>query len=271
MVKKILTIAGSDSLSGGGLQTDLATFTTMGMAGFAVISSIVLIKDNKVRIDPVPIDIFQAQLDSVEQVERFSAIKVGLLQSPEQIEVVANFLKDFIGPVVIDPVLSFKEGKTELNHDVLKAYREKLLPLATVVTPNLKEGMLLLNDEKREAPKSRNGVLVMASDLSHLLRCSVYLKAGKGIQEGQYTDVLIDESNHGVVLHYDALDDAFNHGSGCVLAASMACFLADNMDLKEASRAAADFTRHAIVHSYSLKRHAEDGNAFPNWRVQTWN
>ncbi|MCO0831534.1 hydroxymethylpyrimidine/phosphomethylpyrimidine kinase [Fructobacillus sp. W13] len=270
MVKKILTIAGSDSLAGGGLQTDLATFTTMGMAGFAVISSIVSIKKDGVQIDPVPIETFQAQLDSLDQVERFSAIKIGLLRSVEQIEAVADFLKDYFGPVVVDPVMSFKEGETELSRDVIKAYREKLLPVASVATPNLNEAMLLLDDEDRTAPKSRNGALTLAADLSHLVRCAIYLKAGEGILEGQYTDVLIDESNHGVVLHYDALNDAYNHGSGCVLAASMAGFLADNLDLNEASRAAADFTRQALVHSYSLNRDEEEGNAFPNWRTLKW-
>ncbi|MDD9138806.1 hydroxymethylpyrimidine/phosphomethylpyrimidine kinase [Fructobacillus sp. CRL 2054] len=263
MVKKVLTIAGSDSLSGGGLQADLATFSTKGLAAFSVISSIAIIQGDGVRIQAVDDQTFAAQFESLEQVDHFDAIKVGLLCSVEQIDQTYHFLKGYLGPIVVDPVLSFKEGELAVEPEVLKAYLDRLLPLATVATPNLNEAIALA--EQNYLPRTKSAAVALAKQLSARARCAIYLKAGQQILVDHQIDVLIDEDDHLSVIRHETIHSDGNNGAGCTLAAALTARLAFGDELYEAAQRAAEFTRQGILHAYTLSDKRSDGNVWPNW------
>ncbi|CAK1235583.1 Hydroxymethylpyrimidine/phosphomethylpyrimidine kinase (ThiD) [Fructobacillus fructosus] len=265
MVKKVLTIAGSDSLSGGGLQADLATFAMQGVAGFSVISSLAIIEKDGVRIKPVDQSTFDAQLASVGQVDHFDAIKVGLLCSLEQIHSVVRFLKDYIGPVVVDPVLFFKEGNLTLERSIIKAYIEQLFPLATVATPNLREAMSLLGED--EIPKSKGAALNFTKQLSLSARCAILFKAGDEVLADQFVDLLVDEEGHPAVIRHKLIQSDYRDGAGCTLAAMLTARLAQNEELKDAAKTSIDFARQSILHGYTISSDREEGNVFPNWSL----
>ncbi|MBS9335954.1 hydroxymethylpyrimidine/phosphomethylpyrimidine kinase [Fructobacillus papyrifericola] len=263
MVKKVLTIAGSDSLSGGGLQDDLATFATEGLAAFSVITGIALIKEGEVRVEALSSALLKEQLASVDQVDQFDAIKVGMLQSVEQVVIVSDYLKNYIGPVVVDPVLSFKEGELSLEPGMVDAYVNYLLPLATIMTPNVKEGMALL--ETTEKPRSKTTALTFAKALCQRGRCSLYLKVGNPVNDEEYLDLFFDENGHRSAFRHHAVTTTNGHGSGCTLSAALTAQLAKGENLHDAAMKAADFTQKAIENGYSLSAGLPEGNVLPNW------
>ncbi|MCK8616999.1 hydroxymethylpyrimidine/phosphomethylpyrimidine kinase [Fructobacillus sp. M158] len=265
MVTKVLTIAGSDSLSGGGLQTDLATFSAEGVVGFSVISSLALIGPDKVEITAIPTEIFKKQMASIEQVDQFNAIKVGLLQSVDQVLLVSQFLKNYIGPVVVDPVLAFKEGQLAVDQELIDAYLDHLLPLATITTPNIEEALALTGSS--EVPKSRTAALVLAKQLSQRARCSLYLKVGNPEKQEEFIDLFFDENGHRSIFRHHSVETANNHGAGCTLSAALTAGLAKGESLHDASMAAADYTQMAIANSYSFSERLA-GNVLSNWSVK---
>lgn len=265
MVKKVLTIAGSDSLSGGGLQADLATFATEGVAGFSVISSFAIIEKNNVTIQAVNQKTFDAQLASVGQVDHFDAIKVGLLCSLEQVYSVERFLKDYIGPVVVDPVLFFKEGELNSDKAILRAYLEKLLPLATIATPNLQEALALMGET--DMPNSKGAVVNFTKRLSLTARCAILFKAGKDVLPEQFVDLLVDEDGRPTVIRHELIQLTYRDGAGCTLAAMLTCRLAKNDELTEAAKTAIDFARQSILNGYTISNDRQDGNVLPNWSL----
>lgn len=128
MVKKLLTIAGSDSLSGGGIQADLATFNEFGYFGLSVITSIVTVTNDNFKIYPTDLKIIQAQLDSTLALDDIAAIKVGLLPTVDIIDLVAEYLKKVDVPVIVDPVMVFKETDSTNTDFLVQEIKNQLLP-----------------------------------------------------------------------------------------------------------------------------------------------
>lgn len=140
-MKQVLSIAGLDSLAGGGMTADLKTFEEFGVFGHALLTCVVAINDNLLFHD-LPEFVVQAQLDSVRSVISLDAIKIGLLHQTAIIELLRDFLQAFTGPIVLDPVLAFKEGDTAFNHSY-QAGLISLFPYTALVTPNLLEAQHL--------------------------------------------------------------------------------------------------------------------------------
>lgn len=144
-MKRILTIGGSDPFAGGGIQTDLKTFEDFGLFGLSALTSIgVLDMNGRFILESIPSELLERQLASIDQMTTLDGIKIGLLNSSEAIMVVRDFIKAKQNiPIILDPVLAFKETESVINQLYISQLIEELFPLVTMITPNLAEAALL--------------------------------------------------------------------------------------------------------------------------------
>ena len=242
-----LTIAGSDSGGGAGIQADLKTFAAMGVHGTSAITAITA--QNTIGVTDIlelPARLVQAQITAVVDDLGVQAAKTGMLSSSTVIEAVAESVREHsIGALVVDPVMVAKGGARLLRDDAVDALRTRILPLALVVTPNLPEAEVLLGRAIRTLDERRRA----ARDLLGLgARISV-VKGGHA--EGDVTDVYCD-GNRLVELPGVRVATQNTHGSGCVFSAAIAARLALGDDPLTAVRAAKDFVGRAIAASLEL-------------------
>ena len=259
---RALTIAGSDSGGGAGIQADLKVFFALGCHGMSALTA--LAAQNTVGVDgihEVPPEFVIAQIDAVASDIGVDAAKTGMLSSAPIIEATAKAVEvHSIDRLVVDPVFVSKHRDRLLAEDAIDALKEHLLPLAIVVTPNLFEAEGLLGqpvttlDEMRDAARS----------LKDLGPRSVLVKGGYlGSGEGAI-DVLYD-GNDFTEMDGPRFDTTDTHGTGCALSAAIAARLAHGDDLVDAVRAGKDFVSGAIEHGLRL------GDGFgpvnPGWRL----
>jgi pyridoxine kinase len=259
MPKKMLTIAGSDILAGGGIQADLATFNEYGYFGLSVISSIVTVTDEDFTIHPVPLDVFEKQLAAIGQVDDFAGIKVGLLPSEEHIVATARFLKPYVGvvPIVVDPVMAFKEAGAGTMTDMRAAYITHLLPLATLITPNLVEAEWLLGRKI----SSEADLKQAAADLKGFGPQNVVVKGGARLNGTEALDALFAD-NDTTVFRGPKITTVFNNGAGCTFASGIAANLANGLTAKAAVADAKDFVRAGIANGVALNADFNVGNVW---------
>lgn len=240
MMKNVLTIAGSDTLSGGGLQTDLATFKKNDLFGFVAITSIVTMKQSEYQIHPVDLEIFETELETLKTV-CFSAIKIGLLPNIETIHAVANFLNYFPNtPVVLDPVLVFKEVEDQEVSITSQAIIDYLLPKATIITPNLKEAEIICQNKINNV----NDMEKCCKILVELGASNVLIKGGNRLKTISALDLFYDGQNFNA-LQLEKIKNSAN-GSGCMLAADITSSLAKKIDLNIAVKIAKKRVFNAI-------------------------
>lgn len=244
MVTKALTIAGSDSGGGAGIQADLKAFSAMGVYGASVITAITAQNTQAVTaIHPVPDDVVVAQIKTVLSDIEIGAIKIGMLGTPSLIEAVAGALQGFEGPVVLDPVMVAKSGDTLLADSAIEALKAHLLPRATVLTPNLPEAFKLL--EGKDYP-----VLSQAHDLLALGPKAVLMKGGHA--DGEIcTDYLCTQTGE-IALSAPRVATKNIHGTGCSYSSAIAACLAKGQGLEEAVRGAHGWLHQAILRSDEL-------------------
>lgn len=233
-ITKCLTIAGSDSGGGAGIQADLKTFSALGCYGMSVITALTAQNTVGVQsiygIDPTFIE---EQMDSVLEDLGADAVKIGMLHSPQVIEAVARGLRKHKATnVVLDPVMVAKSGHKLLQDDAIDALKEQLLPLATVVTPNLPEsGVLLERKVSREEDMEQ-----AARDIARLGPEAVLVKGGH-LQHHQSKDCLyIQQEDRAVELVEERIDTNNTHGTGCTLSSAIASFLAKQNPLEGSVR-----------------------------------
>jgi len=241
----VLTIAGSDSGGGAGIQADLKTFAAHGLHGLSAIAALTAQNTQGVTAVHVPPPAFlRAQVDACFADFRIVAVKLGMLANARVINAVADALEAHDPKfIVLDPVMVASSGARLLEADALDALRKRLLPLATVVTPNIPEAELLLGHAIADG-EAAEGALV---ELLALGAPAVLLKGGHlpGRQ-------LIDRLDDGWQLHefeHPRLK-VEGHGTGCTLASAIAAQLALGLTLPEACAAAADYVHGALAHAY---------------------
>ncbi|KRN76780.1 bifunctional hydroxymethylpyrimidine kinase/phosphomethylpyrimidine kinase [Weissella minor] len=259
-VKKIVTIAGSDSLAGGGIQADLATFSEYQFQGLSAITSIVTVIDDDFQINVIDSNILSDQLDSIFALDNIAAIKVGLLSTKNQVTVVANFLEQFknIVPIVIDPVMVFKETNNVDTKELLAAIQTKLLPMATIVTPNLEEASLLSGMEIH----NQDDLTVAAKKIKQFGAKAVLAKGGARLSGATTFDVLIDENAQGHALEHERLATNTNNGAGCTLSSAIACELGRQVSMRDAVESAQMFVLAAIKDGVQLNQKFKVGNVW---------
>jgi hydroxymethylpyrimidine/phosphomethylpyrimidine kinase len=244
MIANVLTIAGSDSGGGAGIQADLKTFSALGTYGCSVLAALTAQNTRAVTaIHEVPPAFVAAQLDAVFGDIEIAAVKIGMLSSTGVIEAVAEGLvRHRARNVVLDPVMVAKSGDRLLRPDAVLSLKERLLPLADLVTPNLPEAGDLLG---RETPDDAAGMRATAAALRALGPRAVLIKGGHGAAADSI-DVL-DDGGEPRVLVARRLATGNTHGTGCTLSAAIAALLARGLPLRAAVAAAKDYLTGAIA------------------------
>ena len=233
-VPRCLTIAGSDSGGGAGIQADLKAFAASGCHGTSAI--VALTAQNTVAVtavQEVSPGFVREQLDAIWDDIGVDAVKTGMLFSRELIEVVADYLSGHPGPLVVDPVMIASSGAKLLRDDAVQALVTGLFPLATVVTPNLHEAEALAGPGTRRA---------MAERIHELGAPAVVVTGGHGDEP---VDHLFDGGHH-IEISVDRYDVPATHGAGCTHSATLAALLARGHSLEEASRGAAAAAASAV-------------------------
>ena len=242
MVPRVLTIAGSDSGGGAGIQADLKAFAAAGAHGMSAI--VALTAQNTVGVTAVhelPPAFVDAQLDAVFSDIGVDAAKTGMLFSRRVIEAVAGFLELHRVPLVVDPVLLASSGARLLEADAVAALVDRMFPLATVVTPNLAEARELCDDSSLTLSRAE-----LAERLVVLGAPAAIVTGG----HGEPVDHLFDGERH-VEIPVERFEVAATHGAGCTHSATLAALLARGLSLEDAARGAAraagDAVRNGLV------------------------
>jgi hydroxymethylpyrimidine/phosphomethylpyrimidine kinase len=234
-----LTIAGSDSGGGAGIQADLKAFAAAGCFGTSAIVALTAQNTTGVTaVHELPVDFVRAQLEAVYDDIGVDAAKTGMLYSGAVIDTVADFLEGRNIPLVVDPVMIASSGATLLQSDAVQALVARLFPLATVVTPNLHEAEALAGSGSRRE---------LAERIHDLGAPAVIVTGGHG---GDAVDHLYDGERH-VEISVERYDTGATHGAGCTHSATLAASLARGLSLegaaREASRVASAAVRHGLA------------------------
>jgi hydroxymethylpyrimidine/phosphomethylpyrimidine kinase len=239
-----LTIAGSDSSGGAGIQADLKTFAALGVYGASAITALTAQNTRGVdAVHVVPPDFVLAQMKAVARDLKVGAIKIGMLATSAVIAAVAEGLGDFAGvPVVLDPVMVAASGDVLLDDDAVSTLRSRLLPLATLITPNLPEAAKLLD---AAAASNEREMAEQAQKLKALGIEAVLIKGGH-TEGAKAVDLLIDGAGE---MRLEAPRVATNntHGTGCTLSSAIAAELAKGAALREAVAKAKAYVTGAIA------------------------
>lgn len=261
-----LTIAGSDSGGGAGIQADLKTFAANGVYGASVIAALTAQNTKGVTaIHDVPADFITAQIDAVFADFNVAAVKIGMLsQVPAIKAVAAGLTRHKARSIVLDPVMVATSGDRLLAQDAVEALRSELLPMALVVTPNLHEAAALTGSDF--APDER-AMEAQARAILSLGPQWVLIKGGHG-ETDESVDLLIGQ---GEVIRLAArrIDTKNTHGTGCTLSSAIAAELAKGADLVAAARAAKEYVTGAIAAADRLQvghGHGPLNHFYKTWR-----
>jgi hydroxymethylpyrimidine/phosphomethylpyrimidine kinase len=247
MVPIALTIAGSDSSGGAGIQADLKTFTALGVYGASVLTALTAQNTQGVQgVAPVEPSFVALQLRSVLTDLEVGAAKTGMLATAAVIGAVVTTLKEFPGiPLVVDPVMVATSGDVLLQADAIDAVRHELLPIARVVTPNLPEAARLLDTVVAD---NEAAVEAQGREIMRRFKCrAVLMKGGHG-GGADAVDVLIDGDGPAVRLAAPRVATRHTHGTGCTLSAAIAALLATGAEFAEAVERAKAYIQAAITH-----------------------
>ncbi|BDH60551.1 hydroxymethylpyrimidine/phosphomethylpyrimidine kinase [Lysinibacillus sp. PLM2] len=251
MLKKTLTIAGSDASGGAGLEADLKAFeehNTYGMAAVTVIATMDPDNNWNHGVYTLPIDVLKAQLKTAFSTG-IDALKTGMLSTEEVIQtsgeaIAASGVKN----VVIDPVMVCKGEDEVLNPGTVDAMIEFLLPHALVTTPNLFESGQLAGTG---TPKTIDELKIAAEKIHALGAKNVVIKGGRALSTDKAVDLFFDGDKF-YLLETEKVDTTYNHGAGCTFAASVTANLANGMTVKDAVFEAKEFVAAGIKHGWKL-------------------
>lgn len=253
-MKKTLTLAGSDSSGGAGIQADLKTFQEHGVYGMTALTSIVTMDpDNgwSHGVHPIDVEIVEAQLNTILSVG-IDAMKTGMLGSVPIIELGARKIDEYeLTNVVIDPVMVCKGEDEVLQPENTFAMRELLLPRALVTTPNLFEAGQLA---KTGPIKTIDGMKEAAVKIHELGAKNVVIKGGKALDHNKAIDLFYDGSEF-TLLENEKIDTTYNHGAGCTFAAAITANLANGKSVKDSVSEAKKFVAAAIKHGWKLNEY----------------
>jgi hydroxymethylpyrimidine/phosphomethylpyrimidine kinase len=239
VVPRCLTIAGSDSGGGAGIQADLKAFAALGCHGMSAIVALTAQSTTEVRsVHEAPPEFIRDELEVVFDDIGVDAAKTGMLFSQRIIETVAGFLADHPVPLVIDPVMVAASGAKLLQQDAVEVLVGELLPLATVVTPNLHEACALAGVPYSEGA-NREG---LAEKIHELGAPAVVVTGGHGTEA---VDWLYDGEQH-VPIPVERHESDATHGAGCTHSASLTALLAHGESLEDAARGAARIASEAV-------------------------
>ncbi|MFD7997207.1 bifunctional hydroxymethylpyrimidine kinase/phosphomethylpyrimidine kinase [Streptomyces mexicanus] len=243
---RVLTVAGSDSGGGAGIQADLKTMLALGVHGMSVLTAVTA--QNSLGVQgawELPVEAVRAQYRSVVDDIGVQAVKTGMLSSPELVETVAELISGTDAPVVVDPVGVSKHGDPLLAASAVESVRTKLLPVATVATPNLDEVAQLTGVQVTSEDQLRDAAAAV------LAYGPAWVLIKGGHLSGEAVDLLTDGSEEHW-LRAPRLDNRHTHGTGCTLASAIASRLAKGDCVPEAVTAAKEYVTGAIAAGFAL-------------------
>lgn len=239
----VLAIAGSDSSARAGMQADLRTITANGGYGVTAVTAVTAqTKDSVTAIHRVPASVVHAQIDAARQDFEVAAVKTGMLVNADVVDAVANALSAWQPRnLVIDPVMTATSGRLLLDDEGVEALRDRLMPLARLITPNVPEAERLAGAPVRSlADAHAAGEIIMRRGAKAVLIKGGHLAASPG------TDLLIHRDGT-LLLHGEFLADARAPGTGCTLASAIATWLAKGTSLVEAVSEGKAYVRRALL------------------------
>ena len=240
-MRTALTIAGSDCSGGAGIQADLKTMLANGIYGMSAITSLTAQNTTGVRaIENVTPEFLKQQIDSVFEDIAPDAVKTGMIPSRELVEIIAERMKFYgVKNLVVDPVMVATSGADLSNSESVKALRESLIPLASVVTPNVPEAEVLSGMKIT----CQNDMIEAAKKINADSGCAVLVKGGHC---GDNADDVLYHDGEVHVFEMTKIDNKNTHGTGCTLSSAIACNLAKGMDVPQAVTRAKEYITGAI-------------------------
>ncbi|MFZ0826093.1 MAG: bifunctional hydroxymethylpyrimidine kinase/phosphomethylpyrimidine kinase [Verrucomicrobiia bacterium] len=247
-----LAIAGSDSGGGAGIQADLKTFAALRVHGTSVITCLTAQNPRRVLVvEPCSPETVRRQIEAVFEALRPAAVKTGMLFSAEIIRTVVDFFKGEKDlPLVVDPVMISTRGAVLLQPSAMKTFQEQLLPLATLVTPNLDETEILTGRKMASIEDMR----LAARDIRARFGCAVLVKGGHLRGGREAADIFYDGSAE-LLLSAPFIKGVSTHGTGCTYSAAIAAALALGHDLPSAVAIGKNHVTAAISRSYRIGKH----------------
>lgn len=247
-LKQVLTIAGSDSGGGAGIQADIKAMSANGVFAMSAITAITAQNTEEVaEVFELPLSIIAAQIDAIFDDFDVAAVKTGMLSSSPIVEMVAKRLKSqHVANLVVDPVMISKSGHPLLQPDAIEAVKTHLIPLALIVTPNVHEAQQLSGIQIASLADARR-----AAKAIHSLGCKHVVIKGGHLPSERATDLLYDGRFFNV-LKGEFIETKHTHGTGCTFASALAAHLARERPVLDAVQAAKTYVTEAIRHSLAI-------------------
>ncbi len=241
---RALTIAGSDSGGGAGIQADLKTFSALRCFGMSAITA--LTAQNTVEVSgiyPIPPEFTCQQIDAVFTDIGVDAVKIGMLHSPKVIELVVERLKKYrCDSIVLDPVMISKSGDKLLKDDAINTLKQKLIPLATIITPNLPEASVLLG----RPVQTMDDMYGACRGLS-LLGCDNILLKGGHLTGDKSIDLFYSRTENKIIeLDQTRIATDNSHGTGCTISSAITAYLARGNDIETSVKKAKEYITGAL-------------------------
>lgn len=246
----VLTIAGSDSGGGAGIQADLKTISALGCYGTSAITAITA--QNTMGINNIfelPAAVVTDQIKAVIEDIKPHAIKIGMIPNPALLKAIFDILILYPEiPVILDPVMIATSGHRLVEKDTIELMKTVLIPLAALVTPNLDEAAILTAMEISTVEEMK----IAAHQILNFGGQAVLIKGGH-LKGNKLYDVYLDKKGREFIFGNDSIPSQNTHGTGCTLSSAIACFIARNMEMPEAIKNAESYVHHAIIEGIDIK------------------
>lgn len=248
-VVSALSIAGSDSGGGAGIQADIQTMSALGVYPCTVITAITAQNTSRVNhITPVDSHSIRKQIESVFSDIPIRAIKIGMVYNKEIISIVSSYLKKYEGPIVLDPVLAAGTGAKLLLEKYLEEFKSKLIPLAVLITPNIDEAQKLSGIKIR----TESDITEAAFKIKELGAKNVIVKGGHFNDSKYVVDILIDKNNRATRISNARIHVNETHGSGCNFSAAMTAFIAKKFPISSSCIMANKYVQESLSEAINL-------------------
>ncbi len=246
-MKAILSIAGSDSSGGAGIQADLKTITCLGEYGMTAITALTAQNTTEVsRVEGVSVDMVKAQIDAVFTDIRPDAVKLGMIATPEIMEAICEKMTEYAASnIVVDPVMVATSGSTLMEDRTLRTLKEMLIPLADVITPNISEAEVLSGMKISD----REDMVKAAEQIATFYQGAILIKGG---HLSDTADDLLYQKGEVKWFSGKRYDNPNTHGTGCTLSSALATFLAKGNSLEESVALAKGYVAGAIEANLDL-------------------
>lgn len=246
-MKKVLTIAGSDSCGGAGIQADLKAMSAQGVYGMSVITAITAQNTKGVfAVQEIDLDIIKKQIEVLYEDIDIDAVKIGMLSSSDIIKVVYETLKDVNAKnIVIDPVMVSKSGYYLLKEEAIEALKE-FLKIGTLVTPNIPEAEILANMKI----ENEEDMILAAKKIKTLGAKNVLMKGGH--REDNCTDILLTDKDEVIKFLGERFETKNTHGTGCTLSSTIASYIGKGYSVEESVRLGKEYITQVIKNSFSI-------------------